>query len=122
MEKYYCFKEIHVNIVNCTPHNVSIYNDHMEKIMELIPCGITSRIALSEQKIIGMINEIIPITVNTYGDAIDLPSPKENTIFIVSKMVAEAMKGIRNDLYIVNDSVRDENNRIIGCKSLAQLR
>ena len=58
--------------------------------------------------------------INRYSiDVYDLPSPQPDTIYIVSRLVAEATR--REDLYIVDDAVRDENGRIIGCRALASV-
>jgi len=61
----------------------------------------------------------IPITENSYGEVENLPSLQKDTIYVVSMMVANACPD-RNDLYIVNETVRDERGRIIGAKSLAK--
>lgn len=63
----------------------------------------------------------IPVTRNYQGDAYFIPSPKPNTIFIVSKPIA--MKLIdRDDLYVVNGIIRDRVGKILGARSLARLK
>jgi len=59
----------------------------------------------------------IPIYDNEYGEVQGLPPVKQGVYYIVSRMVAEAAWD-RHDLLVPNDTVRDANGRIIGCRSL----
>ena len=106
-----------MTIVNCTPHPINIMDSEGKEILTLEPSGICPRCSV-ERKKVGDINGI-PINKSAFGDVYDLPSPQPDTIYIVSRVVAEAAR--REDLYIVDDAVRDENGRIIGCRSLASV-
>lgn len=106
-----------MTIMNCTPHAINIMDSEGKEILTLEPSGICPRCSV-ERKKVGDINGI-PINKSVFGDVYDLPSPQPDTIYIVSRMVAEAAR--REDLYIVDDAVRDENGRIIGCRSLASV-
>lgn len=101
-------------IKNLTPHPITIVvSDDISYIVA--PCGIVAR-CTSETKVIGNINGI-PKTQTVYGEVIGLPEPKENTIYIVSAIVAKACPN-RDDLVIPNETIRDANGIVIGCKSL----
>ena len=106
-----------MTIVNCTPHAINIMDSEGKEILTLEPSGICPRCSV-ERKKVGDINGI-PINKSVFGDVYDLPSPEHDTIYIVSRLVAEATR--REDLYIVDDAVRDENGRIIGCRALASV-
>lgn len=61
------------------------------------------------------------LKVRTYGDINGLPEPKEGTVYIVSSMVMSlAVKQGRTDVYAPCDFVRDEEGKIVGCKSLCR--
>lgn len=62
----------------------------------------------------------VPIYSNEYGDVQGLPPVEQGTYYIVSRMVAEAAWD-RRDLLVPNDTVRDPNGRIIGCRSFYQI-
>ena len=62
----------------------------------------------------------IPINSTTFGDVENLPDPQEDTIYIVSVITAKACPD-RNDVFITDDAVRDEEGRVIGCRALARV-
>jgi len=63
----------------------------------------------------------IPITVLALGAIHDLPDPAPDTLYIVSAIAARAahQQG-RRDVVMPDDTVRDSDGRIIGCRSLAR--
>jgi len=61
----------------------------------------------------------VPVNETTFGNVEGLPRESDDTIIIVSGITASALKGKRNDLYMVDEPVRDNNGKIIGCRSLA---
>ena len=63
----------------------------------------------------------IKINSTSFGEVDGLPEPQEGTIFIVSALVAQALKGARDDLVVPDDTVRDDRGVIIGCKSFARV-
>lgn len=62
----------------------------------------------------------IPVTYTSYGEVEGLPERKENTIYVVSSLVASRVPN-REDVFIPNESVRDPEGRIVGCKSLGHV-
>lgn len=103
-------------IINLTPHPLIIYKDG-KKIEEIPSSGI---IRVKEEKNnIGEINNI-PVYKITYTESEGLPSPKKDTFYFVSVIVAQANLD-RNDLLLSSDLIRDDNGRILGCGSFATL-
>ena len=104
-----------MKIINLTPHKITILGDRK---LVLEPSGIIPR-AEQHREQVGSVDGI-PINRVSYGSPVGLPEPKAGTIYIVSALTSKAAKG-RKDLYIVDDSVRDESGRIIGCRALARV-
>lgn len=53
-----------------------------------------------------------------FGEAVNLPEPKEGVYLIVSAPVKIALPG-RTDLVTPNDLVRDRDGKVIGCRTFA---
>lgn len=107
-----------VNMVNLTPHVVTFYGPDGTTILRTVPSSGVAR-AAQERETIGDINGI-PVSRTSYGTVEGLPDPVPNTIYIVSVLTAQAAPN-RTDLYIVDDIVRDNAGRILGCRALAQI-
>lgn len=109
-----------MKIINCTPHDVNLVTENGS--ITFPRSGIIPRLTEQQQKINSVtVNGIeIDIMKKSFNEAEGLPEPQENTIFIVSALVAGAIKD-RDDLVIPNDTIRDDQGRIIGCKNLAKI-
>ena len=105
-------------IVNLTPHAITFVNNEGNAIMTVQPSGTVARVKTGTI----MTGEFcgIPVTATEYGDIENLPEREEGTIYIVSSLVAQRCPE-REDVFIPNESVRDEQGRIIGCKSLGKV-
>ena len=113
-----------VNIVNLTPHSVNYYaGDHVEVIK---PSGLVARVVvykdIPNQVRYYLDNEDgfnrISITQNLevmQKQVVNLPEIRSNTIYIVSTLVQ--LLHPRADLVSPDETVRDENGRIIGCRA-----
>lgn len=118
-------KESGVKIINLTPHAITVLHNGEEiAVYDASGC-----IARCESKT-GVVGEIagIPLTETRFGklylidrDRVkhELPEQKDGTFYIVSALVARAAQ--REDFIIVDDTVRDDNGRIIGCQSFAHV-
>lgn len=100
------------NIVNLTPHDIVL-------------CGVTiasSGIARCETTV-NQIGEIDGIKINkkSFGEVTGLPEAKVDTIYIVSAIVAQAVSGKRDDVYVVDETIRNAQGQIVGCNALAQI-
>lgn len=108
-------------IVNLTPHTINFVGQD-NTIIASIPSSGVAR-AAQRRKIVDII-EIdgisLPIARCTYGDVQGLPEPMDDTIYIVSAITAQAVPE-RQDVFIVDDSVRDESGRIIGVRGIAHV-
>ena len=104
-----------MKIVNLTPHTVDLVRDG--QIVESIPpTGEPARVSV-ESTIIGKINGF-PLRKNVYGKVVNLPEREEGIIYIVSALVAQAVK-YRYDIFVTDGAVRDADGKIIGCTGLA---
>lgn len=103
-------------IINLTPHTVNILIG--DKQINIEPSGTVARCDV-ERTTVGSINGI-PLTQNRFGKVTGLPEPQKDTVYIVSALVANACKE-RDDLVIPDETVRDGQGRIIGCRSLARV-
>jgi len=111
-----------VKFVNLTPHEVVVFDSTGQNIiLRIPPSGQVARVSVASE-VVGEVNGI-PIRKTVYGDILDLPEPRSNTIYIVSTIVliAAKEKGIyRRDLIAPDtnpDSViRDPQGRVIGVK------
>jgi hypothetical protein len=59
----------------------------------------------------------IPVTKTVFGDTVDLPDQIDGTWLIVSAIVRMAHPD-RTDLLSPGQQVRDDQGRVVGCKSL----
>lgn len=105
-----------MNIVNLTPHEVNFITD--AGTITIPASGILARVT-TKTVTVGEINGI-PVTSTEFGEVEGLPAPTPDTVYIVSSLVASRVPD-RNDVFIPNESVRDENGRIIGCRSLGRI-
>jgi hypothetical protein len=110
-------------IVNLTPHTINIVKED-NTILRIEPSGNLARVTTSTEcvDVVTVKTDVntgfdIPITTTRYGEVEGLPDPTPNTIYVVSSLVAERVPG-RRDVFIPNESVRDDKGRIIGCRSL----
>ena len=133
------FLHLCTKIVNLTPHLFNLIDKNDKVILELPACETPARASEQREQIDMITYDIsyqrkkmdahddenyvtmdIPVNKVIYGNVENLPAPEKDTIYIVSRIVAEACPN-RNDLYIPNNLVRDEKGRIIGCRALTQI-
>lgn len=107
-----------MNIKNLTPHTINFVSSEGYPIMDIKPEGTVARVSVKTATV-GEINGV-PVTKSVYGEVMDLPEPEEGTIYIVSALVAGRVPE-RDDVFIPNESIRDEKGRIVGCKSLGHV-
>lgn len=105
-----------MKIVNLTPHSIAFVKESGNLVIE--PSGIIARVSTSTQ-VIGEIDGV-PVTETVFGEVENLPEPQEDTVFLVSSLVAQRVTG-RSDVFIPNESVRDSEGRIVGCKSFGRV-
>lgn len=107
-------------IINLTPHPINILKDG--KAILTIPASGTLARCVQEDTLQGDLNGI-PFYATSYGNVSNsnIPEEKEGIFYVVSLIVAQAVKN-RNDLLITVKPVRDEQGHIIGCEGLSQVK
>jgi hypothetical protein len=116
-----------VKLVNLTPHEVTVFIDS-SNTLKIPPSGQVARVQSTEE-LVGYVNGI-SVYKTIYGEVQGLPEPQEDTIYIVSQVVLQALKekGIKRDDVLApntgpsqNGAVRDQQGRIIGVRSFIVL-
>lgn len=107
-----------MTIFNLTPHAINIVDDDNNIIRTIEPAGTIARV--SAKTVRSGEFDGIPLTRTEFGEVVDLPEPTEDTVFVVSSIVASRVPH-RSDVFIPNESVRDEKGRIVGCRSLGHI-
>lgn len=78
-----------MQIRNLTPHMLNIVSAD-GTVVNIEPSGTVPRVA-SFQEIVEEINGI-SVFHEVFGDVVDLPQPEEGVVFVVSRLVASAVK------------------------------
>lgn len=107
-----------MQIINLTPHAINFLDSNNHPILTVEPSGVIAR-AKQTRTLCGTIAGI-PVNQCAYGTVQGLPEPAKETIYIVSSITAQACPE-REDVYIVDDSVRGDDGRIIGVRALAHI-
>ncbi len=104
-------------LLNLTPHTVSLFDATGENLLVSIePTAPAARCSVNNVQV-GAANGV-PLFASTYGEVIDLPEPREDTIYVVSLIVRQAMPA-RTDLASPGELIRDTDGKPIGAKGLA---
>ena len=106
-----------MRIVNLTPHPISIIRMDEGITMEL-PSEGSARVATSSIRV-GEINNV-PVNRRQFGEVTGLPDPVDGVVLLVSRIVAEAA-GDRDDLIMVDETIRDQDGRIVGAAAFSRL-
>lgn len=107
-----------MTIINLTPHTINFLDGDNNPVLTVEPSGTVAR-AKQTRILCGNIAGI-PVNQCAYGTVQGLPEPAKETIYVVSAITAQACPE-REDVYIVDDSVRNEDGRIIGVRALAHI-
>jgi|688.fasta_scaffold1467787_1 hypothetical protein len=105
-----------MNVINTTPHGVTILSPNGE-ILNVYPKGdVQVRLSTTTEPC-ATLPDGTPTTKTRFGGASGLPEEKNDTMYIVSQMVQDALPE-RRDLLVPAQIVRDDKGTIIGCLSL----
>ena len=124
-----------MTIINLTPHEIKIVWEntrdmedgqlYIQKPELVLPASDKPARVTQDVVCTGYISRLnyLPIYSYEFGEVVNLPEPESGTIYIVSKMVAEAVAANtnRDDVFIVAETIRDASGRIIGCKGISRL-
>lgn len=109
-----------MKIINLTPHAINLLTPNGD--VTIPPSGTVAR-AATERVTVGAVDidgVSVPVNHTKFGAVTGLPDPAPDTVFIVSMLVAQAVPH-RDDVLIVDDTVRDDQGRIIGARALARV-
>jgi hypothetical protein len=106
-------------IYNKTPHPVVIIL--RQKSIVIPPENISARCSV-KRVCVGYVENEIPVNKTVFGRVEGLPAYDESgeIFYIVSRIVAMAMPE-RVDLLVPDDTIRNEDSEIMGCRSLARI-
>lgn len=107
-----------IDIINLTPHTIHIMPDGPDGQITTIPSSGEARAQTTREKA-GTINGI-QVYRTRFGAVEGLPESQEGTTYIVSSITAQAVPH-RDDVFIPDDIVRDEQGRVIGCRALGRI-
>jgi len=62
---------------------------------------------------------LVPCTSKSFGAVTGLPAPENDTLYIVSQIVADACPD-RTDLIVPSDIVRDPSGQVSGCRAFSR--
>ena len=112
-----------MKVVNLTAHSINVILGEQNIAY---PSEGLARVK-TEEKIIGTVDGI-PVVKTVYTTVEGLPDPEEDTVYLVSTLVLQALKanGIkRNDCLAPNTglsgAIRDDQGRIVGVKGFQTL-
>ena len=107
---------------NYTPHKMTVMDRNNQGLFALPSLG-NARCRQNFEVMERLTYDSHEVTIQQgeFGATSGLPEPKENTRYVVSRIVAEANED-RTDLLMVFGTVRDDQNRIIGCRGFSRLR
>jgi len=114
-------------LINLTPHAIVIAADgNVETALTIPPSGMVARVS-SSQKDTGAISVVtdnettsVVLAIRTWGEVLDLPAPADNTIYIVSALVAGQVSD-RSDVYAPDtgkDALRNDKGHIVAVRRL----
>jgi hypothetical protein len=112
-----------MNIVNLTPHPLNLMPQGPDgPTVTIPPSGQVARCAVNRVQVdtVTVDGITVPVNQTRFGTVSDLPNSQPDTIYVVSSIVAQAVPD-RQDVFIVDDAVRDDQGRIIGARALAHV-
>jgi len=122
-------------LINLTPHDIIITNENCRPLLTIRRSGVIARVRqsrkltevlIASERLDDVTTHLvqIPVVRTTYGEVEGLPEPQPNTYYIVSIIVAQALRGERDDLLYPDTGpgsvCRDQDGRIVGVRFLAK--
>lgn len=113
-----------MRIINLTPHAINLMPAGPDgPTVTIPPSGQVARCAVDRVQVDTITVDggiSVPVNTTRFGQVSGLPDPQPDTIYVVSALVAQATPD-RQDVFIVDDAIRDDQGRIIGARALAQV-
>ena len=104
-------------IVNCTPHAVKLILEDGSEVV--IPASNNLARCESRRTTVYAFDNGVEVHRTEMGNVYGLPEPVAGTYYLVSLLVANKLKGERDDLLVTDEAVRGEGGKIIGCRAFA---
>lgn len=109
-----------MKFVNCTPHEINVHCHSVGAapvIRVFAPSGVLPRLEVSRVDLPSL--DGIPLARSVMGSPTGLPEPAEDTIYIVSALVAEhGHVRDRTDIVYPGEAVRLPDGKVVGCRGL----
>lgn len=110
-----CCKKRIMRFVNLTPHKLTILGDD-DQVVKTIDSSGVARVDVQRTQVDSI--DGVPIYDSTYGDVDGLPDPQDDTMYVVSGLVASATD--RADVVSPGDLVRDDDGNVVGARGLTR--
>lgn len=85
-----------MNFVNLTPHVVNVVDNDGNTVLSVVPSGTVARVN-AQTTVVSNIGGV-DVVRTTFGDVDGLPVPQDDTVYIVSTLVLQALNGTRTDV------------------------
>lgn len=105
-------------LVNLTPHSiVFVLPGGIGRTVP--PSGQVARCTVQRTQVgtVDVAGASVPVHRSVFGAVTGLPDPVDGTIYLVSALVATAVR--RPDVVMVDDAVRGGDGQIVGCRAVA---
>lgn len=109
-----------IKVYNLTPHTLNVI-DRDGNVTVIPASGAIARVA-TEEILVGRLG-FSEVVQRRFGDVdwgFDMPQMKKDTVYIVSSLVASAIKD-RHDILVPGTLVRNDEGQPIGCKGFAMV-
>lgn len=109
-----------INIINLTPHAITFLAG--EESITIPPTAPAARVSTISPQYGTLAADglVLPLVVTEFGEVVGLPESQKDTIYLVSRLVLDAVKFSRGDVYTPHDLIRDNEGNIIGCRALSR--
>lgn len=105
--------------INATPHELNI--ERKDGVIEKIKTsGIVPRLK-TETRIVGETPTGIIVREEVQGGVEGLPEEKPGIKWVVPRLVAKELLGVRKDLLVPGNLIRDNEGKIIGAEGITVL-
>lgn len=108
-----------IKFLNLTPHPLNIFNETGALVLRLDPApNMRTPRVVQLDRTVGDLDGI-PLYRSEFGTVSNLPPPQEGVVYIVSRMVRQAVPPTRTDIVCPGGALRDERGNIIGARGLS---
>lgn len=108
-----------IKFLNLTPHPLNIYNETGSLVLSLDPApNMRTPRVVQLDRTVGNLGGI-PLFKSEFGAISNLPPPQAGVVYIVSRMVRQAVPEERTDIVCPGGALRDDRGSIIGARGLS---